>query len=154
MLNKLKSIFTTPKPTGPAEVIRWFNSAEATITKDCTIDGDAWLFNSDQPQTFNLFEIENPGVEQCILVYRAQIRTEGVDGRTYLEMWCRFKGKGEFFSKGFNQALSGTNEWTKKEIPFFLKQGQMPETVKLNLVIEGKGKVWVKDIELLKTPIE
>ncbi len=69
-------------------------------------------------------------------------------------MWCKFEGKGEYFSKGFNQALSGTNDWVTREIPFFLKKGQRPDAVKLNIVIEGKGKVWVRDIELLKTLIE
>jgi hypothetical protein len=82
------------------------------------------------------------------------MKTEGLSGRTYLEMWCKFEGKGEYFSKGFNQALTGTNDWAKREIPFLLKKGQKPDAVKLNVVVEGNGKVWIKDIELLKTPIE
>jgi hypothetical protein len=147
-------MFTAPKPTGPAEIIKRFFTADPTVSKDCIVEGDSWLFICEQPQTVNLFEIENPDIEQCILTYKAQIRTEGLSGRTYLEMWCRFKGKGEYFSKGFNQALVGTNEWVMREIPFFLKKGQRPDAVKLNLVIEGKGRVWVRDIELLKIPIE
>ncbi len=27
------------------------------------------------------------------------------------------------------------------------------DLIKLNLVVEGKGRVWVKDVELLKTPL-
>jgi len=147
-------MFAAPKPTGPAEVIKRFLTEDPTISKDCIVEGDTWLFICEQPQTVNLFEIEDPGIEQCVLTYKAQIRTEGLSGRTYLEMWCRFKGKGEYFSKGFNQALTGTNEWAKREITFFLKKGQRPDVVNLNLVIEGKGRVWVRDIELLKMPIE
>ena len=154
MLNWLKSMFTAPKPTGPAEVIKRFSTKNPTISKDCIVEGESWLFICERPQTVNLFEIEDPGIEQCILSYKAQIRTEGLSGRTYLEMWCRFKGKGEYFSKGFNQALAGTNEWARREIPFLLKKGQRPDAVKLNLVIEGKGRVWARDIELLKIPIE
>ena len=152
-MNWLKSMFAAPKPIGPAEVIKRFLPEDPTISKDCIVEGDSWLFICEQPQTVNLFEIEDPGIEQCILTYKAQIRTERLDGRTYLEMWCRFNGKGEYFSKGFNQALTGTNEWAKREIPFLLKKGQRPDTVKLNLVIEGKGRVWARDIELLQMPI-
>jgi len=154
MLKWLKSMFTTPKPTGPAEIIKRFFTTDPTISKDCIVEGDSWLFICEQPQTVNLFEIEDPGIEQCVITYKAQIRTEGLDGQTFLEMWCTFKGSGEYFSKGFNQVLTGTNDWAKKEIPFLLKKGQRPDAVKLNIVINGKGRVWVRDIELLKTPIE
>ena len=28
-----------------------------------------------------------------------------------------------------------------------------PDLIKLNLVIEGKGRLWTKDVELLQTPL-
>jgi hypothetical protein len=154
MMKWFKSMFATPKPAGPAQVIKRFSTEDSTISRDCVVEDDSWLFICEQPQTVNLFEFGNPGIEQCILTYKAQIRTEGLSGRTYLEMWCKFAGKGEYFSKGFNQALTGTNDWAKREIPFLLKKGQKPDVVKLNVAVEGNGKVWIKDIELLKTPIE
>ena len=154
MLKWLKSMFGVPTPTGPAKVIKRFSTTDPTISKAGIVEGDSWLFISEQPQTVNLFEIEDPGIEQCLLAYKAQIRPEGLNGRAFLEMWCQFSGQGEYFSKGFNQALTGTNDWAKREIPFLLKKGQRPDAIKLNLVIEGKGRVWIRDIELLKTPIE
>ena len=69
-------------------------------------------------------------------------------------MWCRLPGHGEFFSKGLHQAISGTTDWGSYEIPFYLKKGQQPDLIKLNLAIEGKGKVWIKDLELLATPLQ
>ena len=82
------------------------------------------------------------------------MKTEGLAGRAFLEMWCRLPGGGEFFSKGLNQAITGTTDWASYEIPFYLKKGQRPDLIKLNLVIEGRGKVSMKDVELLKTPLE
>ena len=38
------------------------------------------------------------------------------------------------------------------EIMFILEKGQNPDNVKLNLVIEGKGTVWIDDILILKGP--
>jgi hypothetical protein len=36
----------------------------------------------------------------------------------------------------------------------FLKKGQNPDNVKLNLVIDGKGIAWIDDIWLLKAPLK
>jgi hypothetical protein len=38
-------------------------------------------------------------------------------------------------------------------IYFFLKKGEKPDYIKLNLVIEGKGTAWIDDIGLFKTPL-
>jgi hypothetical protein len=65
-------------------------------------------------------------------------------------MWCRFPGKGEFFSRDLAHALTGSNDWASFETPFFLKKGEQPDLIKLNLVVKGTGKVWIKDIEVLK----
>lgn len=97
-----------------------------------------------------LFETGDIDIEDAVLVYRARLQTEGFQGRVYLEMWCHFEGKGEFFSQGLDTILSGTTKWTQLEIPFFLKVGENPDNVKLNLVCEGTGTVWVDDIRLVK----
>ena len=39
------------------------------------------------------------------------------------------------------------------ETPFCLKKGQMPDLIKLSVVVKGNGKVWVQDVELLKAPL-
>ena len=153
MLKWLASLFKAPSPSGPPEVLRRFGIAERTLDGSAAVDADAWLVDAGQPQTVRLFEVENPGVEQCMLTYRARMKAEGLAGRAFQEMWCRFPGSGEFFSKGLQQPLSGTTEWTACEIPFYLKKGQKPDLIKLNVAVEGTGKVWIKDIALLKTPL-
>jgi hypothetical protein len=76
-----------------------------------------------------------------------------VQGQAYLEMWCRFPGKGEFFSRALQAPLSGTVEWSSQETPFFLKKGEDPDEIKLNLVVNGTGTVWIDDIRLIKGPL-
>ena len=68
-------------------------------------------------------------------------------------MWCRFPGKGEFFSRGLQSPLTGTTDWTTEETAFFLKKGENPDNVKLNLVINGSGTAWIDDVRLLKGPL-
>lgn len=106
-----------------------------------------------EPATVRLYEVEGLDIEQARLIYRAKVRTEDVDGQVILEMWCRFPGKGEFFSRALDQPLSGSVDWTMLEAPFFLEAGQIPDLVKLNIVIDGTGTVWVDDIHLLKVDL-
>jgi hypothetical protein len=98
--------------------------------------------------------VRDIGVETARLVYRAKVRTEGVTGKVFLEMWCHFPGKGEFFSRGLQTPLTGTIDWTTEETPFFLQKGEKPDYVKLNLVIDGKGTAWIDDVRLLKGPLQ
>ena len=106
-----------------------------------------------EPSVISLYETGDLDIEEAALVYQARLRTEDVAGRVYLEMWCHFEGKGEFFSRGLDSPLSGTNNWASVEIPFFLKAGENPDNVKLNIVGEGTGTVWVDDIRLVKRPL-
>jgi hypothetical protein len=153
MLNWLKSMFGAPQPSGPTETIRSFRTSEPTLSRDrITVSGDGWFVDSKEGQTVRLFEIQDPRVEQCLLTYGAKMKTDSLVGGAYLEMWCRLPGRGEFFSKGLQQKASGTTDWASYEIPFSLKKGQQPDLIKLNLVVEGKGRVWLKDVQLLKTP--
>lgn len=154
MLDWLKSIFSAPKPSGPPETIRLFRTTDAALSRgSIAVERDGWVVDAREEQTIRLFEVRDPQVEQCLITYRAAMKTDGLAGRAFLEMWCRLPGRGEFFSKGLNQAVKGTTDWASYEIPFYLKKGQRPDLIKLNLVIEGKGKVWMKDIQLLKTPL-
>jgi hypothetical protein len=87
--------------------------------------------------------------EKTVLTYRAKLRAENV-GKAYLELWVRVPGAGEFFSRALHAPLSGTVDWTSQETPFFLDAGQAADLAKLNLVVEGGGRVWIDDASLLR----
>jgi len=125
------------------------------IDKEITSDGNGSLrITANQPTTIQLYETGDIDVENARLTYQAKVRTEGIQGKVYLEMWCQFTGKGEFFSRDLSSPLSGTTDWSTEETPFFLKKGENPDNVKLNLVIEGKGTVWIDDVHLFKGPLQ
>lgn len=129
--------------------------SDVAIDKEISSDGKGSLkVTAGEPKTVRLFEVNDLGVDDARLIYRARLRTENVKGKVYLEMWCRFPGKGEFFSKGLAHTLTGTTGWATEEIPFFLEKGQKPDNVKLNLVIDGTGTAWIDDIKLLKAPLK
>lgn len=156
-------IKTSPEVTEVTEIRRFpLDNMEGLLTqsglqidKRISSDGNGSLrIVATQPTTFRLFEAGDIDIENARLIYQAKVRTENIEGRAYLEMWCHFPGRGEFFSRGLVTPLGGTIDWTTEETPFFLKQGQNPDNVKLNLVIDGKGTAWIDDIRLLKGPLK
>ncbi len=152
------------KPPQPVTELKRFpiDKLEGVITqsgvqidKEVSSDGNGSLrITATEPTVVRLFELGDIDVEDARLIYQAKVRTEGVEGQVYLEMWCHFPGKGEFFSRGLQTPLTGTTNWTTEETPFFLKKGENPDNVKLNLVINGKGTAWIDDIRLLKAPLQ
>ena len=126
-----------------------------TIDKQISSDGNGSLrIESTEPTTIRLFETGDINIENARLIYKAQLRTENVEGQVYLEMWCHIADLGDFFSRGLMTPLTGTTDWTTEETPFLLEKGQNPDNIKLNLVINGKGTVWIDDIRLLKGPLK
>ena len=150
-------------PTRPVTELRRFpmDSLEGVLTqsgvemdKATSSDGQGSIkITATEPTTVRLFEAGDMDIENARLTYQAKLRTEGVEGQVYLEMWCHFPGKGEYFSRGLETPLTGTTDWTSQEIPFFLKESENPDNVKLNLVINGKGKAWIDDIRLIAGPL-
>ncbi|MCX6909965.1 MAG: hypothetical protein NTY01_18250 [Verrucomicrobia bacterium] len=135
-----------------AEEVKVFTAADRPIAEELVRDGDGWSVVCDGPRTCRLFEVQGPAVTQCIALYRAALKSEELHGRAYIEMRCRFPQRGEFFSKGLDLPVSGTTDWINCQTPFFLRKGMTPDLIKLNLVVEGRGKVWIKNVGLFKQP--
>ena len=158
------SLCSCSKPSLPVTELRRYpiDNVDGLITRtgvdldhEVTSDGAGSLrVTAAEPATVRLYETGDIDVEDARLTYQAKVRTSGIEGKAYLEMWCQFSGKGEFFSRGLESPLTGTTDWSTEETPFFLKEGENPDNVKLNLVIDGKGTVWVDDIHLFKGPLK
>ena len=152
-------------PSEPMQTLHAFGTDAPTVDREgVQVQGDAWriavepqgflarLFN--RPRVVQLFEMPNPAVQECLLVYRAKMKTDGPIGRAYLEMWCRVAGR-EYFSRGvgFGQAASGTTDWASYETPFLVRKGEAPDLLRLNIAVNGSGTVLVKDVEVLHAPL-
>ena len=105
------------------------------------------------PTTICLGQISGLSIENTRLVYQAKVKSEGLDGTAFLEMWCKV-GSGQYFSRGLTSTVSGTEDWQTISTAFSLNEGQKARMVTLNLVINGLGMVWVDDIQLVKKPLQ
>jgi hypothetical protein len=131
------------------------SKSNVVFDKEISSDGNGSIrITVNKPATILFYETGDIDAENARLTYRAKVRTEGVEGKVFPEMLCQFPGRGEYFSRDLGSPLTGTNEWSTEETPFFLKQGENPDNVKLNIVIDGKGTVWIDDIRLLKGPLQ
>lgn len=61
----------------------------------CLDSNGSLKITATEPVVIKLFETGDIDIENALLVYRADIKTHGVTGNVYLEMWCMFKDKGE-----------------------------------------------------------
>lgn len=104
------------------------------------------------PTMVTLGEVAGPDIENATLVYKAKVKTE-LDGVAYLEMWARVGG-GQYFSRGVNDAVKGKSDWKAIQTPFMFQKGQKPEKVTLNLVINGRGTVWIDEVTLSRQPLK
>jgi hypothetical protein len=99
-----------------------------------------------------LGEVSGIDIENAKLVYCAKVKSD-LDGAAFLEMWVHVAG-GQYFSKGTNDVVSQKTDWKTIQTPFMFEKGQKPDKVTLNLVINGKGTVWIDDIILSREPLK
>ena len=106
--------------------------------------------DAKEPMTVPLFEVTDVSVENATLIYQASLQSENLDGKAFLEMWVRIPGKGESFSRGLDRPIRGTMSWMTVATPFFLQAGQRPDLIRLNLVVQGTGRIWIDDVHLMR----
>ena len=104
------------------------------------------------PTTICLGEVAGLNIENAKLLYKAKVKSD-LDGSAFLEMWAHVGG-GQYFSRGMNDIVSGKTDWKTIQTPFLFQKGQRPDKVTLNLVINGKGTIWIDDIVLSKEPLK
>jgi hypothetical protein len=109
-----------------------------------------------------LLKIENPSITLAFYAIRGEIRYEGVEGDGFLEMWSIFpplKERGpesQFFSRTLGMSgemgkISGTSTLRSFLLPFDRTgAASAPSRLELNLVLPGKGTVYIGPLELVQ----
>jgi hypothetical protein len=104
------------------------------------------------PTTVCLGELSGLNVKEAKLVFSAKVKTE-LEGEAFLEMWVQ-AGTGQYFSKGIDNVIRGKSDWKTIQAPFVFQKGEKPDKVTLNVVINGKGTIWVDDVVMSKEPLK
>jgi hypothetical protein len=126
----------------------------ASFDPEVSRDGKGSVrFDVREPTTVTVYEIrsiELPDEGRAHLAYRASLRTEELEGIVYLELVARFPKYGERMFQARQRPLGGTSAWERQEALLFLQSGYIPDSVQLNLVVEGRGTVWIDDVSLAR----
>ena len=104
------------------------------------------------PTTMYLNKVNGLDVENARLLYTAKVKSD-LEGVAFLEMWVQVGG-GQYFSRGMTDPIKGKSDWKAIQTPFMFQKGQNPDLVILNLVINGKGTVWIDDVVLSKAALK
>ena len=132
------------------------SSLGTTISTDTTVkqEGKGSIrISTGWPTTICLGEVQSLDVENARIIYQARVKSEKLEGTAFLEIWCHVGG-GQYFSRGMNSTVTATMDWRTLQTPFFLQPGQKAKKATLNIVINGKGTIWVDDVRLLKKPLK
>ncbi len=121
----------------------------ATDTSFRTEGGASIRVRTRWPTVINIGEETRIGsIDGAMLVFQAKLRSQALDGTAYLEMWCHFPDGSRYFARGLDSTVAGSTDWTPVRTVFRLEPGQLPSRVTLNLVINGRGTVWIDEARL------
>jgi len=124
-----------------------------TVDPAVSFDGKGSLkITVEQPTTVQLYEVPSPKAENSDIIYQAKLKTKDFGGDAYLQMLIHYPSGGEITAHNYDKAIGGTTEWTPMEVKANIRKGQKPDVVRLNLILNGGGTVWVDDVHLHKVP--
>lgn len=130
------------------------------IDTEITADGNgSLLVNTIEPKTIELIELDEENLKNKRLTYKAQMRSEDLvasgdmRGIAYIELVARFPDGETLISRGPRVPIKGTTDWRPVDTVLYVDKGHTPESVKMNLIVEGKGKVWIDAVKLESIPL-
>ena len=132
----------------PCTTLKSFAVTDKTLATNLVVEDGGWFAHCDAAQTIRLFEVDDPGMADPPFS-SCEAADRNLHGRAYLQCRCRVPGSGSYVI--FEQASTGTTDWTPREIQSVGMEGGKPDRVRIEVVVEGPGKIWVKDVELLTT---
>lgn len=119
-----------------------------TLDKEVKFQGENSIcVKADSPCRVTVAEFDGIQKQNFTLHSSAMVKTDLAPGAFIFEIVVKFNG-GFYYSRALDQRIVGKKDWQKVSTDFFFKEGQSPEKVYVNLIIEGSGKVWIDDISL------
>ena len=81
---------------------------------------------------------------------RAQVKTEGknIPSEACLEI-----DNGERAMGSLGSVRKGSTNWAPYEVSWNCPPNMSPESLKVNVLIVWNGSIWIKDLELVTTPL-
>jgi hypothetical protein len=106
-----------------------------------------------RPSSVTALTIDRPQIAAPRYKLTGKVRYDNVEGIGYLEMWNYFPGGGQYFSRtlaeqGPMMKLHGTSGWRTFVLPFDATGSPPPTRLVVNVVLQGRGTVYLGPMEL------
>jgi hypothetical protein len=130
-------------------------SAGVVLPPEPGSPGHRLRVDNDQPKptTVTVLTVDPPQIAGPRYRLRGQVRYDNVEGAGYLEMWNYFPDGDQYFSRtlaetGPMMKLHATSGWRSFELPFDATGAPPPTRLVLNVVLQGRGTVYLGPLEL------
>lgn len=108
------------------------------------------------PVTMPVLTIKDPGITKSVYAIVGKVRTEAVEGKSYLELLNYVGDGGPSFTRAIARSgplkhLVGSSDWRYFALPFnLLDSPARPHKLKLNVVFKGSGAVELAGLQLVQ----
>ncbi len=136
------------QPDGPPifEYKRGSTVAGSLITED---GGGNLRIDAREPVTVQLAEVNVAAykLQNTVLLYAADVKASALNGSAHLQVLVHFPGNkaGQIYASDM-----AAGEWKPLTGEFALPPGNMPDVIKVNLVIDGTGSVLLRNLRLMR----
>ncbi len=129
-------------------------SENVFFDKDISSDNHGSLrIEAEKPTIIPIIKVTDLKIDNTRLIFSAKIRTQQIIGQVYLEMICNLPEQNSLSATAQATLLSGSSDWKEQAASIDLQKNQVPDSLILNLVINGRGLVWIDDIKLSSAPL-
>ena len=144
---------STELPSG-AKLVRAFSPPQdAPLAPGVTADGEAWRIDARGPNPTGIFEVPAGLLcADCQIFFRAKLKSRDLSGHVFLELVARLGYDQDFFHRDLIHTAHGTQGWTQAQASCFVAPGPKARGLLLNVVPQGTGTVWIKDVEVYTAP--
>ena len=121
-------------------------------------DGEVVQVDGDAKQSSTpILAVAKPSMPSQRYVLKGRVKFDGVEGHGYLELLSVFAEKKIFYTRtladsGVLGKFVGTSDWREVELPFASDPGVFPEQINVNVVLTGKGIVYVAPLTIAALP--
>ena len=131
--------------------------ADAVFDRDVSQDGGGSLrvVTGGEGGRLRLYRVDDIGPIEGSLLYTGFLKSDGLTGSAFLELWCHPAEGNPAFVRGVARRVAGTSDWKPQELGFRSPDTcKDPASVELNVVIQGAGTVWIDNLRLWDVPVE
>ncbi len=143
-----------PELPGGAKLLRAYAAPQdAPLAPGITADGGAWRVEATGAEPLALFEVPADLLcADCEIYLRAKLKSRSLSGRAFLQLVARLGYDQDFFYRDLIHTVHGTQGWTQAQVSCFVPPGPRARGLLLNLVPQGIGTLWIKDVEVHALP--